>query len=126
MMGSLDCMHWTWKNFPSAYHGQYQGKEKEPTLILEAVASYNLWIWHAFFGLPGSLNNISVLDCSPLFEKIQNGEGPRVNYTVNGHKYNMGYYLSDGIYPPWATLIQTISNPVGKKNQVCASHLSLE
>ena len=68
MLGSLDCMHWTWKNCPTAYGGQYIGKEKEPTVILEAVALYNTWIWHAFFGLPGTLNNINVLDQSPLFQ----------------------------------------------------------
>jgi hypothetical protein len=122
MMGSLDCMHWAWKNCPVANQGHYMGKEKEPTLILEAVASYNLWIWHKFFGrLPGALNDINVLDQSPIFQKIQDGNGPKINYKVNGTEYLIGYYLSNGIYPPWATLIQKISNPVGKKNKVCFS-----
>ncbi|GJZ61828.1 putative harbinger transposase-derived protein [Tanacetum coccineum] len=30
--------------------GQYAGRSGKPTIILEAVASYDLWIWHAFFG----------------------------------------------------------------------------
>jgi hypothetical protein len=69
MLGSLDCMHWTWKNCPAGWAGQFQGKEKVsssfvalfntcvliflysmqvPTVILEAVASNDLWIWHAW------------------------------------------------------------------------------
>lgn len=50
MLGSLDCMHWEWKNCPKAYHGAYNGKFSRPTIILEAVASHDLWIWHAFLG----------------------------------------------------------------------------
>ena len=62
MLGSIDCMHWKWKNCPTAWQGMYTGHCHEPTIILEAVASYDLWIWHAFFGMPGSLNDINVLD----------------------------------------------------------------
>ena len=58
----FDCMHWKWKNCPVAWKGMYVGHVHEPTIILEAIASYDLWIWHAFFGLPGSHNDINVLE----------------------------------------------------------------
>ncbi|XP_057248956.1 uncharacterized protein LOC125494843 [Beta vulgaris subsp. vulgaris] len=48
MMGSIDCMHWNWKNCPRGWKGMYQGRSKTSTIILEAVASSDLWIWHAF------------------------------------------------------------------------------
>lgn len=46
MLGSIDCMHWVWKNCPTAWHGQYVGKEGVPTIVLEAVASNDLWFWY--------------------------------------------------------------------------------
>ncbi|XP_042966558.1 uncharacterized protein LOC122300160 [Carya illinoinensis] len=111
MLGSIDCMHWKWKNCPTARHGMYSGHIHEPTIILEAVASYDLWIWHAFFGLPRSHNDINVLDRSFIFSDLTQGRTPTVNYTINGHNYAMGYYLADDIYPQWATFVKTISAP---------------
>jgi len=117
MLGSIDCMHWAWKNCPYDKQGQYKGHVEQPTIILEAVASNDLWIWHAFFGMPGSHNDINVLHRSPLFDNLAEGRAPQVNYSINGHDYTMGYYLADGIYPTWATLVKSISLPQGNKRQ---------
>ena len=95
----------------------YTGHCHEPTIILEVVASQDLWIWHAFFGLPGSLNDINVLDRSPVFTLLANGHAPLVNYIINGHRCRMGYYLADGIYPNWLTFIKTILCPQGLKKK---------
>ncbi|XP_033147435.1 putative nuclease HARBI1 [Brassica rapa] len=115
MIGSIDCMHWEWKNCPTAWKGQYARGSGKPTIVLEAVASFDLWIWHAFFGPPGTLNDINVLDRSPVFDDIIQGKAPQVTYSVNGREYHMAYYLTDGIYPKWATFIQSIREPQGPK-----------
>jgi hypothetical protein len=36
---------------------------------------------------------------------------------VNGNDYNMSYYLADGIYPPWVTLISGYSSPQTNKQR---------
>ncbi|XP_018466280.2 uncharacterized protein LOC108837759 [Raphanus sativus] len=120
MIGSIDCMHWEWKNCPSAWKGMYSRGTGKPTLVLEAVASYDLWIWHAFFGASGTMNDLNILDRSPVFDDIINGIAPQVNFNVNGREYHLAYYLTDGIYPKWATFIQSIRLPQGEKNKLFA------
>ncbi|GKD55541.1 putative nuclease HARBI1, partial [Tanacetum coccineum] len=122
MIGSIDCMHWQWKNCPTGWAGQYAGRSGKPTIILEAVASYDLWIWHAFFGTPGSCNDINVLHRSPVFNDVLEGRAPKVSYVVNGNQKNMAYYLTDGIYPSWAAFVKSISSPQIRKHRLFAQH----
>jgi hypothetical protein len=51
----------------------YSGHIHEPTIILEAMASYDLWIWHVFFRLPRSHNDINVLERSFVFTNLAEG-----------------------------------------------------
>ncbi|CAN1121157.1 hypothetical protein LINPERPRIM_LOCUS2012 [Linum perenne] len=79
MLGSIDCMHWAWKNCPTAWHGQYaRGDHRTPTIMLEVVASQD------------------------------------------GRNYNLGYYLTDGIYPNWATFVKSVPLPQGPKHKLFA------
>ncbi|KAH0739097.1 hypothetical protein KY290_037802 [Solanum tuberosum] len=84
MLGSLDCMHWKWKNCPTAWTGQYASRSRSPTIILEVVADYDLWIWHAYFGLPGTNNDINVLESSHLFSNLASGIVPPAHYVIQG------------------------------------------
>ncbi|KAL1216804.1 hypothetical protein V5N11_025296 [Cardamine amara subsp. amara] len=93
MIGSIDCMHWEWKNCPTAWKGQYSR----------------------------TYNDLNVLDRSPVFDDILEGRAPKVSYFVNGCQYHMAYYLTDGIYPKCATFIQSISRPQGPKASLFAN-----
>jgi hypothetical protein len=87
---------------------------------LEAVASKDLWIWHAFFGMPDSHNDINVLQRSPIVARLAEGQGPQVSYKINGNDYSMGYYLADGIYLSWVTFVKTIPESRGNKKKYFA------
>jgi hypothetical protein len=99
MLGSIDYMHWVWRNCPVAWKGQFTGRGKHPTMILEAVITHDLWIWHAYFGMPGSCNDINVLQQPPVFSPYLRNYDATVGFTVNGNSYGIGYFLADGIYP---------------------------
>ncbi|XP_047961995.1 uncharacterized protein LOC125206816 [Salvia hispanica] len=130
MMGSIDCMHWEWKNCPVAWKGQFTTskcgrdttgfKQKHPSMILEAVADYRLRIWHAYFGVAGSNNDINVLQSSSIFTDECRGEGPEISFVANGTQYRRGYYLADGIYPRWPVFVKTLRQPAGAKRQYFA------
>ena len=114
-------MHWQWERCPNAWKGQFtRGDQKVPTLILEAVASHDLWIWHAFFGVAGSNNDINVLNQSTVFINELKGQAPRVQYMVNGNQHNIGYFLADGIYPEWAVFVKSIRLPIPDKEKLYA------
>ncbi|KAH9102980.1 hypothetical protein AeMF1_020579 [Aphanomyces euteiches] len=109
-IGSINCCNWAWDNCPVAYQGSYKGS-KGVAFVLEAAASYDLWIWHAFFGMPGALNDVNVLERSPLLNSFVNGTSHRVVYIVNGKQYTLPYWLADGIYPNWPVFAKTIPDP---------------
>ena len=59
--------------------------------MFEAVASYDLWIWHAYFGPAGSNNDINVLNQSDLFDELLQDRTPEVVYDLNGVQFKKGY-----------------------------------
>ncbi|XP_071700257.1 uncharacterized protein [Rutidosis leptorrhynchoides] len=116
MLGSIDCMHWAWAKCPVAWRGQFmRGDHSHPTIMLEAVASYDNWIWHAYFIVAGSNNDINVLNTCDLFNSMFNKEMHDVPYQINGVDYRRGYYLADGIYPTWAAFVKGFSSAVDEK-----------
>ena len=80
-----------------AWRGQFhRGDHPGPSVILEAVASQDKWIWHAFFEVSGATNDIIVVNQSPIFNDIFDDKAPDSSFVVNGIHYKHGYYLADG------------------------------
>nr|XP_043637926.1 uncharacterized protein LOC122608920 [Erigeron canadensis] len=116
MLGRIDCMHWPWRNCPTTWQGQYTcGDKGHPKIMIEVVASYDLWISHAYFGPAGSNNDINVLNESDLFGQLLEDRAHVVNFTANGEQFTKGYYLADGIYPEWSTLVKSFKCPMDPK-----------
>ncbi|GJR00949.1 putative nuclease HARBI1, partial [Tanacetum coccineum] len=66
ILGSIDCMHWEWKNCPVSWKVQY-----------------------------GAYNDINVLYNSMLFDDLLDDKSPVAPYVVNGVGFEKGYYLAD-------------------------------
>jgi hypothetical protein len=60
------------------------GKETcGPTVVLEALSDYHLvWFWHASFGYAGSLNDLNILNLSPLLESLVDGSFTELEQSI--------------------------------------------
>ena len=122
MFGSLDCMHTYWKNCPVAWQGSYKGKEKCPSIVLEAASDHNMWFWHAAYGFAGTLNDINILNLSPLLASFLDGsfhelESEVVPFDIAGMAFNMTFLLVDGIYPKYSRFVKGITEPIGRREK---------
>ncbi|GKB57969.1 hypothetical protein Tco_0914155 [Tanacetum coccineum] len=64
---------------PDAFDKYLQIVEQNP---LEAVTDQRLWIWHAFFGVPGANNDLNVLYGSPLFDDELADTAPECPFVI--------------------------------------------
>lgn len=88
-----------------SWSGKYLGTKKKHN-ILEDIATQDLWIGHAYFGAPGSNNDINVLWRSNVYQYDIEGTAPGCNFQLKNNHYYMGYYLVDDIYPKGAILVK--------------------
>lgn len=63
-------------------------------------------------GNPGSLNDLNILDRSPLLQQLFYGTVPKVSFQVNGNQYDTPYWLADGIYPRRTSFVLAYAQPV--------------
>nr|GEX96011.1 hypothetical protein [Tanacetum cinerariifolium] len=120
MLESIDCMPSEWKNCPKEWHQQFARgvRKKYPTIMLEAVASYNLWIWHACFGVEGANNDLKVLNHSSLFDDLLDDIALVVPFEVNGVTFEKGYYLADEIYSQWTAFVKSFTVARDERNAI--------
>ena len=61
MMGSIDCVHWQWKNYLIAWQGMYQDRNHKRSIVAEAICGHDMYFYQVYVGLPGSLNNTAIM-----------------------------------------------------------------
>ncbi|XP_022041250.1 uncharacterized protein LOC110943826 [Helianthus annuus] len=59
---------------------------------------------------------------SQIFDDIVAGTGPDTSFTVSGVEYRQGYYLADGIYPKYSTIVKTFPHPTDDKRKKFAKY----
>jgi Plant transposon protein len=119
MLGSLDCMHTYWKNCPVAWQQSFKGKQSGPTIVLEAVADHCLWFWHTSYGYSGAMNDLNILNQSPLLRKMTDGsfsaterEALVVPFSIIGRQFDKMFMLVDGIYPKYSRFVRGYKAPI--------------
>ncbi|XP_035831908.1 uncharacterized protein LOC118480981 [Helianthus annuus] len=59
---------------------------------------------------------------SQIFDDIVAGAGLDTSFTVSGVEHRRGYYLADGIYPTYSTIVKTIPHPIDDKRKKFAKY----
>eukprot|EP00180_Rhodochaete_pulchella_P003972 Plantae.Rhodophyta-Rhodochaete_pulchella.ctg72981.p1 GENE.Plantae.Rhodophyta-Rhodochaete_pulchella.ctg72981~~Plantae.Rhodophyta-Rhodochaete_pulchella.ctg72981.p1 ORF type:complete len:123 (+),score=8.19 Plantae.Rhodophyta-Rhodochaete_pulchella.ctg72981:357-725(+) len=72
-IGAVDCTGWAGGNCPTALHGIHKGKPGVE-LRIEVVCDLDPRIWHCFFGLPGSMNDLNIPSVNPFFNAVLPGK----------------------------------------------------
>ena len=127
IIGSLDCMHTHWDKCPVAWQGAFKnGSKKKPSIVLEAVSDYHMWFWHASYGYAGTLNDINIMNLSPLYEMFVNGdmeklEADLVPFSIGEESFEQLYVLVDGIYPVRTRFVKAIKEPISDREKALSS-----
>jgi hypothetical protein len=82
VLGSIDCMHCSWKNCPISWQCLQKRHHVYCGVILEVVVDTDLWIWQVFFGMTCFHNDINMLQRSPVFAKLVEGHWYVANISI--------------------------------------------
>ena len=126
IFGSLDCMQTEWAKCPVAWAGQCKKGKGKPSIVLEGMSDYHLYFWHASFGCAGTLNDVNVLNLSPLTDMLLNGEMQAleegvVPFQIAGETFEQMCILVDGIYPAYSRFVKAFKEPAGDKERSLTS-----
>jgi hypothetical protein len=90
---------------------------------LEAVADYELFLWHASHGYTGTYNDTTILSLSPLMDRLTNGtfheveeEAEVVPFEITEEQFYQLFFLVNGIYPScYSRFVRGIKEPATRR-----------
>lgn len=117
MMGSIDCTHWLWKNCPIAWQGMYQDRNHNRSIVAEAICGHDMYFFQAYVGLPGSLNDINIMNQTTMQRNYMRSSAIDHKFKIGEQEYTGAYFLADGIYPDYPYLVKSIPEPLTNKEK---------
>ena len=120
MIGSIDCCHWEWKNCPIRHQGMFQDRNRKRSIVVEAIAGHDMYIFQAFVGLPGSLNDINIHARTDATRKYSHSTAIDMKFKLANQDFKGAYLLADGIYPRNPYLMKTIPEPATQEDKLFA------
>jgi hypothetical protein len=100
-----------------AYQGICKGNDHKPTVRMEVITNDFLSIYWLNFGIPGSKNDIQIVNQSAFYNRIRSGCWPPARPSLNifGFALKTFYPLADGIYLHLRFFCTTIYSPATAK-----------
>ena len=120
MIGSIDCCHWEWKNCPVRYQGMFQDRNRKRSIVVEAIAGHDMYIFQAFVGLPGCLNDINIHARTDATRRYSDSFAIDKKFKLANQDFTGAYFLADGIYPKHPYLMKTIPEPATQEDKLFA------
>ena len=79
-----------------------------------------MYFWHVCVGFLGSLNDIQVMGRSTITMAYLESPAASIMYTIGDTDFEGAFFLADGIYPNYACLMKTISEPTTAREKLFA------
>ena len=93
----------------------YQDKNHNRDIVCEATAGHAISFFQAYVGLPGSLNDINVMNQTTMQINFMRSNAIDHKCKIREQEYTGAYFLADGIYPDFPYLVKSILEPLTDK-----------
>jgi hypothetical protein len=129
-IGSVDCVHIVWDKCNAGMRSLCCGKEKVPTLVFEVVCSHTKRILHVSKWFGGTVSDKTIAKIDPAMDlvkqKYKSCTWKSLYVDEDGiekEKNHVGYYyICDGGYHLWETLIPPYKHQIEGSDEMSWSH----